>query len=985
MKPLDFIAAVVPSTGVLCVAEFSSRKKEHVFAKTVAELEPAIKQFAADKRDVYFALASFMESGNRTVGNAMLMRSAFLDIDCGSGKAYLTKQAAATALDEFLQSTKLGALGNPWVVSSGGGLHVYWPFTEDIPIQEWRAASESLKRLCKEKNLAIDFTVTADAARVLRVPDTTNWKDKKNPRKVKVLATGGSFVFSKFCEAVGVSATGSPAVVHTKQTPADILASIPGKRPQRSDTAKATIKLIANSINNFANIRVRTEQGNGCQQLKYYINNAAKDGMEPLWRGLLSLTQKCEDGEAAAKWLSDMHPYTEQRMQEKLRGIKGHYPCLKFDSENPGVCPECPNWGKITTPLSLGRELATDNTAKEILIETPAASVSQAATQIKLLRPTPPRGFSYGKNGGVYREVETEDEQKNIIKKQVLVLPYDMFAVDLLNVGGEHTVHMVAMRPEGKTDITIPQKTVVAPADAVKALAAQNIIASYGAGNDRNLFDYVRACVGDVSSNRHAITVPSSYGWQPDKSFVAGGKIFMPDGTVRQIPMPGLENLTRSCVSVGTLEGWQKFIDLLVHKELWDVLVVGAGVGFGAPLMEFSGLDGFTVHAGSSESGTGKTLALNLAASIWGHPRDYRVNKSTSAVAMQQRAGLLRSLPLISDEITSKNRRDFEWFPEFVFDMAEGRAKERMESGANKERLNMSVWATIAIVSSNTHVMDYMTGARVHSSNGEIMRMLEWTTSDKLSWTVEEVDVIKSLRENHATAGDIYAHWLARNRTTAMAVYQQVYVKIRNDFRMSNEERYWHAGVTCKIAGCILAGPNYANVANIPIQPIIDRVKILIEKARLLVRANVRTAEDVLNSYIREFYGKFINIRAIDGKVIEASYGDKGVVDESLTRSEIWGRVERNITPGFVNFYIEESLLKKYCSSMSFGYTDLRVQLEKLYRVDYVKKDMLSKTKGPQMRVNAIKISRPETDIIDLPLNENTTDTLPVGGDSSGG
>ena len=121
MKPLDFIAAVVPSTGVLCVAEFSSRKKEHVFAKTVAELEPAIKQFAADKRDVYFALASFMESGNRTVGNAMLMRSAFLDIDCGSGKAYLTKQSAATALDEFLQSTKLGALGNPWVVSSGGG------------------------------------------------------------------------------------------------------------------------------------------------------------------------------------------------------------------------------------------------------------------------------------------------------------------------------------------------------------------------------------------------------------------------------------------------------------------------------------------------------------------------------------------------------------------------------------------------------------------------------------------------------------------------------------------------------------------------------------------------------------------------------------------------------------------------------------------------------------------------------------------------
>ena len=50
--------------------------------------------------------------------------------------------------------------------------------------------------------------------------------------------------------------------------------------------------------------------------------------------------------------------------------------------------------------------------------------------------------------------------------------------------------------------------------------------------------------------------------------------------------------------------------------------------------------------------------------------------------------------------------------------------------------------------------------------------------------------------------------------------------------------------------------------------------------------------------------------------------------------------------------------MKKYCSSMSFGYADFKKQMEAAYNVTYMKKDLMSKTKGPQMRVNAMKISR---------------------------
>jgi hypothetical protein len=640
-----------------------------------------------------------------------------------------------------------------------------------------------------------------------------------------------------------------------------------------------------------------------------------------------------------------------------------------MDSRRPGLCTQCTHWGKITNPLLFGNEAVTDIAEKEIILPTEGAG-------IKIMRPSPPKDFSYGANGGVYREVETTDEQKNTIKKKFLVLPYDLFAVDILNVNKEHFVYMLAMRPEGSTQITIPHKAVVSKDDTVKALAAQNLIAAFGAGNDKNLFDYVRGCVENISMAKKAIDVPSSYGWQPDGAFVAGGKIFQTNGEVHQIPMPGLENVTHATRPLGTLEGWRRFPQMLISKGMYEVLAIGCGVGFGSPMMEFSGLDGCTFHAGSTHSGTGKSMALELAASIWGHPRDYRVGKSTSGVAMHQRAGLLRSLPLLSDEITSKNRKDFEWFPEFIFDISEGRGKERMESGSNKERINMSVWSLLVLMSSNTHAMDYLSGGRKHSSEGEMRRILEWITNDKLKWTSQEVEVIKSLRLHHGVAGDAYALWMARNRDTAHNIYMKVWEKIGVEFKMTNDERYWHAAAASCIAGDIAASSKYANIVNLPIQQITLVFKKLIDEARLTVRSNVRTAEDVLNAYTREFYGRFVNVRVIGG-AMEATFGERGVVDESITRTEIAGRVERGVTPGFVNFFIEEQMLKAYCSSMSFGYADFRKQLEKQYRVDYIKKDMLSKTKGPQMRVNTMKISRPESDLVEK-NGEEAADNIPV-------
>jgi len=42
---------------------------------------------------------------------------------------------------------------------------------------------------------------------------------------------------------------------------------------------------------------------------------------------------------------------------------------------------------------------------------------------------------------------------------------------------------------------------------------------------------------------------------------------------------------------------------------------------------------------------------------------------------------------------------------------------------------------------------------------------------------------------------------------------------------------------------------------------------------------------------------------------------------------------------------------------MSYGYDDFKEQLGLLFTVHYIKKDMLSRTNGPSMRVNVMHIS----------------------------
>lgn len=962
MTPLEFLAVVLPSpdNGLYCAAELTTKKKEHNFVEHLEELPAAIAKWG-DNKDIYFALSTFQNKGKRTADNARFIRSLFIDMD-----GYDTKKAAATSLNDFMVKTGLDLLGTPYIVDSGGGLHCYWPFTQDVAVEDWKPVAENLKRLCKQEGLSIDMTVTADSARVLRFPGTFNNKAKyATPRPVRILAEGDTFDFEDLANHIESQLKSLPMLPRQQTT----TLALPGQRPDAPHTP-TTVKLFENSITLFKNIFKKTKDGVGCEQLRYYAENASEDGMEPLWRGWLSIAQKCNDGEKAAIWLSDLHPYPHERMHQKLAEIKGPYPCVKFDSENPGICNGCQHRGKVTNPLALGRETAV--VTAETTIEIPATAEQDAK---KVMRPEAPKGYAYGVKGGVFMEKEDTDSAGNVTKRQIMLLPYDLFPVDILSREGEHLVHMLAVRGYKTVDISFPQKAVVSKDETIKALAQQNVMASFGSGNDKNLYDYVRACTEKMSSEKRPIEVPASYGWQTNDTYVFGGKIYAAGKEAIEVPMPGLENITMNTRPTGSLEVWRQFINLLVRKKLWDHLAIIL-MGAGSPLMRFTGLHGLTIHCASTESGTGKSLALDGAASIWGHPIHYRTGAGTSPVAMQQRLGLLHSNPLITDEITSKNRNDFEWFPAFLFSMSEGRGKERMESGANKERLNLSTWAAMAIMSSNTHVVDYLTGNRKHSSEGELRRLIEYVMDEKLEWEADEIEIIKSLQHNFAVAGEALVTYMVNNLDLLKKLVPETVRRMYSEYRAPNDERFWMAGIGCAIAAGILMNSEHAGIAEFPLAEIIQSYRKRLEIQRGSIKGGHRSAEDVLNAFIQEYQGKFVVVKYGEKAGPLAHLGDGSMVDRNTTRAEVMGRVEHGVTAGHVDFYMEERLLKSFCSNMSFGYANFVRQLQDIFSVSYVrKKDMMSKTSAPPMRVSAIHISRKITD-----TDETIINPLPLEG-----
>lgn len=958
MGPLDFLAAVLPTAGVYCACELSTRKKEHVFVGNLQELEASCHRLDARGLNSYFALASFVTAENRTTENALYLRALAIDIDCGATKPYPNRKAGLQALQQFLQSS---GFPDPLLVTSGNGWHVYWPLTENIPADTWRVAGERLKRLCGKYGLQIDSFIGANAAQVLRLPGTRNWKNPAAPRFVEIVSPlDTAYDFDALAERLKTEINGHDFLTPSHSTRLSA-ASLPG-----TPIVGAGLKLMENTQSHFRVLWNRTLEGTGCKQLEWYWQHAGKTATEGVWRPLISIAKHCVDGEKAAIKLTALHPRPDSEFNSKWRVEEGPWGCDKFHSNNPGVCTTCTHWQKITNPLALARVLQADNAPKP-LPPTQAQAALSAATatteQITYTRPAPPRGFSYGRHGGVFADLQETDTQGNSFTRQVCLLPYDLYVVDAFAASGGGNVHMVRVKNNDTIDIFMPSMMLAKKEQLMGFLHANNVVVENPA-HDKLLHTYLRSSTGALLANKTERRAPDTYGWQPDGSFVINHKAYTEEGNIVSAPSENLRNLYEITQPNGTLAKWQQSAQMFV-KLNDPKLLLGFSTALGAPLMNFVGYNFLLVNMQSNQTGSNKSNTLRLAASVYGHPEHYWINPETSPGTVQTRMGNLGSLPVIVDELTNKLRgvQPGKWIEEFLMSGTLGKGKERQKQSGGIEQQNTARWETLALFSSNQSFTDALM-ARNLATNAEMMRMLEIEMHEPAYYSAEQERLIHQLRANHGVAGALYIRWLVQNKDKAARVVDRMREFIRRDMGLEGPERFWREGLACMLAGAVLFGRGYANILTLPVDAMLDAARETVARMRRLVTGNVKTANDIFSDFIMANYGKMLIVRK-ETTGISVALGLNGVKEESLRTSDVRGRIEHGFVPGIVSIYLPRRELFRHCAEIGYGSERFVATLfaDPRYRVDPdCRKFLFQGTKGASDRIRCVRVDMQESE-----------------------
>ena len=283
MDTETFLRTALGDEGYYCVFAYKQKNVIQKFYSEIQEVIDEAQDLDAHGYNTFYALGTFITSQNREADNVQQMRSLFLDIDCGKlsekeqqrgVKKYLTQNEALTALKRFCRET---GLPKPTIVNSGGGLHVYWFLSTPVDREHWLPVAKRLKVVAAEHELYIDNSVTADAARILRVPLTRNHK-YEDPKPVRVLndTLTAPLSLENYIDILGA---GEGFLTEVKDT-------VP------MGYSAVQTALMGNYESSFKDILQRTMKGDGCQQLGI-IATQQETCSEPLWRAGLSIAKFC--------------------------------------------------------------------------------------------------------------------------------------------------------------------------------------------------------------------------------------------------------------------------------------------------------------------------------------------------------------------------------------------------------------------------------------------------------------------------------------------------------------------------------------------------------------------------------------------------------------------------------------------------------------------------------------------------------------------
>lgn len=744
----------------------------------------------------------------RSANDAVALKSLFVDVDVKDG-AYENTREALDALLEFV--TSLGMPKPTGVVASGsGGFHAHWAMDRTLTRDEWQVLADALAKATQELGLKCDTQCTVDSARILRVPETFNYKSDE-PKPVRLLSLGDEVSYDDIVAALQPYIGALPK-------------RAPGKIEVNADLG-AGIETKAQSL-------ALEEVAKNCGFISRSVGTGGKDNPNPLWFMTASVAAFLEDGRDALHKMSNKHPgYTIQATDELYDRVVakqkekdlGWPKCSKIAGYGCPECKSCPLLAKNKSPLNFALPSSDDddNTLPDRFIRNPNGTVSLRAVADDGTPITVPL------------------TRYPIWKGWLSPSPWTLHFTTILTGGA-------------MVQFELPTEVIGAKDGLSKYLCAKGFFCSDKEA--KYLKEFFMSWIQKLQQTKDAVVSASPFGWSvvdgKVEGFAYGGRVW---GAKDDRPAANPDAvLSYQYTPKGDPAVWNELAKV-VYSQNRPALNAILAAAFAGPLVRFTGHPGLLLSAYSTESGIGKTTSMRCSQAVWAHPVMASQGLDDTGNSVLKKMGQIKSLPVYWDEIKSEDQ--VRNFCSIVFTLTGGREKTRMNTDTTLRESGS--WQTMLISASNESLIDPLI-KKTGSTTAGIYRLFEYQVPRPNvmggdATTVQRL--VGKLEDNYGHAGLVYAKFLGANHKRIEEEVANLQSQLFGEVNASQDERMWLGTMSA-----VLKGADYANQLGLT-QINLDDLKAFLIDTLEGMRAEIKKSPTDMNDEmsLSTILAQFIN------------------------------------------------------------------------------------------------------------------------------
>lgn len=900
---VGFLKAVLPEQGYLCAAiqyvgSDGEKKLRHVFCSSHEELAEVLLREDRAGNTVYHACASYEQPTWRRKNNVQLLKSLWMDVDAGEGKPYASAQVAYREVKQFCAKARLP---RPIVVSSGAGLHLYWPLTEAIDRGTWEVLALGLKSAARGSGFSFDPARACDAASILRPPGSHN-------RKYQDFLVRASLS--------GASASDISSFSHLQ-------------RENSGGVGQGTlgpVPLALRHIKKLTGAEVRRDYepsdgrkvANLCAQIRDVFITKSPTTTEPVWFAACAVLAWCEDGDKLVhEWSRGDDRYRFDDTQGRLdraRDVSGPRTCENFSDLNPKGCDGCPFRGSISTPVELGRDVGRlhgrhEEGRKQVNGHHIALPAQPEDGSILL-----PEGYKWGDEGGLYKLGIPEWGKAGATSVDIRIIAHPFY---LSEVQAGSSFNYVFSYKKPLKD----WETFTIGAEIASGMNASSKIRG-GCGVVIHNYDafktYLQAAHTMLEEQKISERRFEQNGWFTD-GFVIGLRKYV-NGESRPAALSNmLADNAFMFNPTGSYAEWHKAMSLVLTAGVnSQILCFIAALGSVFMRFQASSEGGGIISLVSQASGRGKSVALQCAASVWGGWRGLSINNNDSMNYKMIKLGEAQHLPVFYDEIIAQDPKSLR---DFIAIYSEGKDRGRATVDGKAQRQPYT-WSNILVTSSNASLIDTLQSISTASiQNAPGMRILEFMLHDKIKAPGQGTDYITKLfASNYGWVGNYFLRYITHPKVAA-GLRDQLEASrhiFEVDYKLPPEHRFWIRTLTC----CHTA----ATILNtLQLFPQFDFTKVVLKAVAELIAGNATAFEEVTDErssidnlcrYIADNFKDFL--------IVDKFTGGSSMVLQGGPRVKIVARSERKEQ----RLYVSESHLRRWCVDNGVNMREMLGQLK---------------------------------------------------------